>query len=557
MTLHRLASARFEEKAAAALADPVLQGNLARLKGNFLRRRERARASLPEFDALRDAAVEIKSHTLDHLDLYLEAFEDAVRACGGQVHWARDDTEARGQVLEICRAAGARTVAKGKTMVAEEIGLNPFLEAHGVEPVETDLGEYIVQLAQEPPSHIIAPAIHKNRRQVAALFNAHHENLADRAADDLDGLLADARAVLRRTFLQADVGITGANFLIAETGQTAIVTNEGNGDLTQLLPRVHVVLAGIEKVVPTLEDAACILRVLARSATGQEMSSYTTFSAGPRRPDDPDGPDAFHVVLVDNGRAALLGSPTAEILRCIRCGCCLNACPVYGKVGGHAYGSAYPGPVGAVLTPALAGLDETGISPTPPRSAGAARRSAPCASRSRRCCAISARRRRRRAAPRLRRGAASPCGPFSPAGPGSTAGSRASPRRAARRAGTASRALRAPAGRRRLDARPRPRRAAGDDVPDAMVPGRTAVNAREAVLDRIRRGVGRGKADEGSARAAVAARLAARGRCAPPARIALDREAPVDLFAGKRGRPTPPSPSSRARPTRPRPWPIT
>ncbi len=359
MTLHRLASARFEEKAADALADPVLQGNLARLKGNFLRRRERARASLPEFDALRDAAVEIKSHTLDHLDLYLEAFEDAVRACGGQVHWARDDTEARGQVLEICRAAGARTVAKGKTMVAEEIGLNPFLEAHGVEPVETDLGEYIVQLAQEPPSHIIAPAIHKNRRQVAALFNARHEDLADRAADDLDGLLADARAVLRRTFLQADVGITGANFLIAETGQTAIVTNEGNGDLTQLLPRVHIVLAGIEKVVPTLEDAACILRVLARSATGQEMSSYTTFSAGPRRPDDPDGPDAFHVVLVDNGRAALLGSPTAEILRCIRCGCCLNACPVYGKVGGHAYGSAYPGPVGAVLTPALAGLDET------------------------------------------------------------------------------------------------------------------------------------------------------------------------------------------------------
>ena len=359
MTLHRLGSARFREKAAEALADPVLQGNLARLKGNFLRRRAQARASLPEFDSLRDAAVAIKNHTLAHLDLYLEAFEDAARASGGHVHWARDDAEARRSVLDICRAAGARTVAKGKTMVAEEIGLNPFLEAHGIEPVETDLGEYIVQLAGEPPSHIIAPAVHKNRRQVAALFNARHGNLADRAPDDLDGLLADARAVLRRKFLAADVGVTGANLLIAETGQTAIVTNEGNGDLTRLLPRVHVVLAGIEKVVPTLEDAACVLRLLARSATGQEMSSYTTFSAGPRRPGDPDGPDAFHVVLVDNGRAALLGSPAADILRCIRCGCCLNACPVYGKVGGHAYGSAYPGPVGAVLTPALAGLAET------------------------------------------------------------------------------------------------------------------------------------------------------------------------------------------------------
>jgi len=358
MTIHNVTSSRFKEQAVAALADPVLQKNLSRLKGNFLTRRANARASLPEFDDLRDASIGIKNHTLAHLDLYLEAFERAVVASGGHVHWAADAAEAREVVLAICREAGARTVTKGKTMVGEEIGINPFLEAHGIVPVETDLGEYIIQLAEEPPSHIIAPAIHKNREQVGALFARHHPHLNGRVLEDIDDMLADARTVLRQRFLSADVGITGANFLIAETGQTVIVTNEGNGDLTQLLPKAHVVLAGIEKVVPTLEDATCILRVLARSATGQEMSSYTTFSAGPRRPGDPDGPQAFHVVLIDNGRSALLGGPTEDILRCIRCGCCLNACPVYGKVGGHAYGSNYSGPMGAILTPALAGLAE-------------------------------------------------------------------------------------------------------------------------------------------------------------------------------------------------------
>jgi L-lactate dehydrogenase complex protein LldF len=359
MTLHHLTSARFREKSSEALNDAVLQGNLTKLKDNFLARRTRARESLPEFDALRDAGVAIKKHTIAHLDLYLDVFEKAVTAAGGQVHWARDDAEARAIVLGICKAENARTVTKGKTMVGEEIGINPFLEANGMTPVETDLGEYIIQLADEPPSHIIAPAIHKNRQQVAELFGEHHPHLARRHADDVDGMLADARTVLREQFLKADVGITGANFLIAETGQTVIVTNEGNGDLTQLLPRVHVVLAGIEKVVPTLEDTMTIMRVLARSATGQEMSSYTTFSAGGRRKDDLDGPEAFHVVLLDNGRAKLLGSPTEDILRCIRCGCCLNACPVYGKIGGHAYGSTYSGPVGAVLTPSLAGLADT------------------------------------------------------------------------------------------------------------------------------------------------------------------------------------------------------
>ena len=248
-------------------------------------------------------------------------------------------------------------VTKGKTMIAEEIGLNPFLESHGIVPVETDLGEYIIQLADEPPSHIIAPAIHKTEDQVADLFHEHHRRYGrTRRLDDPGELVDEARQVLRRKYIEADVGITGANFLIAETGSTVIVTNEGNGDLTQTLPRRHIVLATPEKIVPTLEDAATLLRVLARSATGQEFSAYTTFSTGPRRPDDLDGPESFHVVILDNGRSRLVGGPFQDMLRCIKCGACLFHCPVYASVGGHAYGSVYQGPMGAVLTPHLVGL---------------------------------------------------------------------------------------------------------------------------------------------------------------------------------------------------------
>lgn len=244
-------------------------------------------------------------------------------------------------------------------MISEEIGLNAYLADHDITPVETDLGEYIIQLRNEPPSHIIAPAIHVQKEMVADAFRATHTHLpADRPLSEPRQLLDEARAVLRDKFLAADVGITGANFLIAETGSTVIVTNEGNGDLTQLLPKVHVVLASLEKIVPTLEDAALLLRLLARSATGQEASSYTSFSTGPRRPGDPDGPEHFHVVLLDNGRSRLLGTEFEEMLRCIRCGACMNHCPVYGAIGGHAYGWVYPGPIGSVLTPALIGIEE-------------------------------------------------------------------------------------------------------------------------------------------------------------------------------------------------------
>ena len=344
----------FQENARRALHDELLQRALGKAEAGFQAKRREAAGRLPEFEALRDAAKAIKDHTLAHLDAYLEAFEKRVTESGGRVHWARDAAEARDVVLGLCREAGARTATKAKSMIAEEIGLNPFLEANGVEPVETDLGEYIIQLAHEHPSHIVAPAIHMPKERVSDLFHERHgtPRLEDGAA-----LVGEARGVLRRKYLEADVGITGANFLIAETGSVVTVTNEGNAELTHGLPRVHVVIASLEKVVPTVEDACTLLRVLARSATGQEFSVYTTFATGPRRPGDLDGPERLHVVLLDNGRTEMLGGDLREMLRCIRCGACMNHCPVYLSTGGHAYGWVYPGPMGAVLTPQLIGIE--------------------------------------------------------------------------------------------------------------------------------------------------------------------------------------------------------
>jgi len=354
----------FIDNARAGLADTTLQRALGLARTGFPLKRAQAVARLPEFEALREEGRAIKDHALAHLDFYLELYERNVIAQGGQVHWARDGAEARAAVLDICRSVDARIVTKGKSMIAEEIGLNEHLEANGITPVETDLGEYIIQLRHEPPSHIIAPAIHLMKEQVADTFRAAHTALpAERQLTDVQTMCEEARAVLRPRFLAADVGITGGNFLIAETGSSIIVTNEGNGDLTQTLPRIHIVMASIEKIVPTLEDAATLLRLLARSATGQEFSSYTTVSTGPRRPGDLDGPEQYHVVLLDNGRTKLLGSEFQDMLRCIKCAACLNHCPVYGAVGGHAYGWVYPGPMGAVLTPALVGLAEAGHLP--------------------------------------------------------------------------------------------------------------------------------------------------------------------------------------------------
>jgi L-lactate dehydrogenase complex protein LldF len=354
----------FKANARAAVKDPQLKRALAHVKEGFIGKRAKAAARLPEFEALRDAAREVKDHTLEHLDLYLERYEERVTAQGGQVHWCPSAADARAVVLDICRRVGAKTVTKGKSMIAEEIALNEHLEQNGITPVETDLGEYIIQLRHEPPSHIIAPAVHLTKDLIEADFRAEHKDLPpERALSEPRQLVDEARQMLRRKFLAADVGITGANFLIAETGASIIVTNEGNGDLTQTLPKVHIVVASLEKVVPTLEDAATILRVLARSATGQEFSAYTTLSTGPRRPGDRDGPEEYHVVLLDNGRSEMLAGEFRPALRCIRCGACMNHCPVYHAVGGHAYGWVYPGPIGAVLTPSFLGVEEAGHLP--------------------------------------------------------------------------------------------------------------------------------------------------------------------------------------------------
>ena len=354
----------FKSNATTALHDERLQRALGNMRVGFQDKRRAAIDRLPEFEALRDMGRDIKNHTLANLDYYLERFERRVTENGGHVHWARTPQEAREKILEICRSVEAKTVTKGKSMIAEEIALNDFLEESGVEPIETDLGEYIIQIRKEPPSHIIAPAVHLNQSDVEESFRKIHTDLpVDRPLSEPRQLLDEARAKLRNRFIKADVGITGANFLIAETGSTVIVTNEGNGDLTQTLPKIHIVLASLEKVVPTLEDASTILRLLARSATGQEMSVYTTFSTGPKRPEDLDGPEQFHVVLLDNGRSAMLGTEFQEMLRCIRCAACMNHCPVYSAVGGHAYGWVYPGPMGAVLTPTLVGVEEAGHLP--------------------------------------------------------------------------------------------------------------------------------------------------------------------------------------------------
>jgi L-lactate dehydrogenase complex protein LldF len=360
-----LATSRtFEANSRTGLANPNLQQALSLMQSGFPERRRLAVERLPEFESLRDIGKSIKDHTLEHLDFYLELFEENVLAAGGQIHWARTPDEARAAVLAICRSVDAKIVTKGKSMIAEEVGLNEYLEQNGITPVETDLGEYIIQLRHEPPSHLIAPAIHLMKEQVAETFRAEHRALdPGRSLAEARQLCDEARAVLRPQFLAADVGITGANFLVAETGSSIIVTNEGNGDLTQTLPRVHIVITSLEKLVPTLEDAATLLRLLARSATGQEFSSYTTVSTGPWRPGDLDGPEQYHVVLLDNGRSTLLGGDFQDMLRCIRCSACMNHCPVYASVGGHAYGWVYSGPMGAVLTPSLIGISEAGHLP--------------------------------------------------------------------------------------------------------------------------------------------------------------------------------------------------
>ncbi|MDP6675592.1 MAG: lactate utilization protein B, partial [Gammaproteobacteria bacterium] len=312
-----------------------------------------------DFAALCTQAKDVRQHSIDHLDQLLATFEQQVVAAGGQVHWARTGEEATQIIADLCASVDCRSIIKSKSMVSEEIELNSALESAGYEVTETDLGEYIIQLRGEKPSHILAPSLHVSLAEVGEAFNAKHGIERDAPPTDAGEMLLEARAVLREKFLSADVGITGANFLVAETGGVVVVTNEGNADLSMSLPDTHIVVTGIEKVVRSLVDTGVLLRVLARSAIGERLSNYTTFVHGPRQEGEISGPRGFHVVLVDNGRSQLLGTGFRDMLRCIRCSACLNHCPVYTAVGGHAYGSVYSGPMGAILTPAFAGLPGT------------------------------------------------------------------------------------------------------------------------------------------------------------------------------------------------------
>lgn len=337
----------FLAKARGAMEDQHLQAALDVVTNRFMLLRRDGFRGVADPDSQRRRAKAIKEQALRELDRHLERLAAVFREAGGSVHFAADAKECTDIVLRLARERGVRSVVKSKSMVTEEIHLNAVLEAAGIGVVETDVGEWIIQLAGETPSHIIAPAIHKTKEQVAELFSAA---MGESLPPDPEVLTAAARRALREKFLQADMGISGANFAVAETGTIVLLTNEGNDRLVTTLPRIHVAILGMEKVVPSLADLVVFLQILARSATGQKMTVYTSFLQGPRRPGETDGPEEVHLIILDNGRSRQVGGPLEESLQCLRCGACLNVCPVYKEVGGHTYDATYPGPIGILLT---------------------------------------------------------------------------------------------------------------------------------------------------------------------------------------------------------------
>jgi len=366
---------QFNQGASVALKDAKVQKSLLGLYDGFHSARIKAAAATDDWEGMRERAREIKAHAIENLDYYLALIEQNVTKAGGKVFFADNADDANRYVVELARARGVRTVIKGKSMVSEEMDLNHAFEKVGIESVETDLGEYIIQLAGEAPYHIVAPAIHKSRQDVSELF---HEKLGSMRSEDIEELGREARRQLRGKFIQAEMGITGANFIVAETGTVVLVTNEGNGRMSTSMPKIHVAITGMEKVVPSMDDLGTFLRLLIRSATGQRLTSYVTTVTGPRGGDEVDGPEEFHLIIVDNGRFKLLANPELrESLYCIRCGACLNACPVYRKVGGHAYGWVYPGPIGAIVSPILTGLGEAKDLPYASSLCGACKEACP------------------------------------------------------------------------------------------------------------------------------------------------------------------------------------
>ncbi len=343
---------QFSRSVTVALSDIQLQTALDRGTTRGVNGRITAMDETTDADALRHQARLAREHALNHLPDLLEQLERNVIANGGHVLWARDAAELNQVILDLCQQHGVRRVTKGKSMVTEESELNHALEARGIEVTESDLGEYIIQLAGETPSHIVFPMLHKTKEATAQLL---HDKLGMPMTDRPEDMTRFVRGVMRRKYLEADMGISGVNFAIAETGTIATVENEGNNRLSTSVPRVYVAVMGVEKVIATWEDYAILVQLLARSATGQRLSVYNNLMSGPRRPDEPDGPEVFYLIIMDNGRSRILGSEYAESLACIRCGACLNACPVYQNIGGHAYGWVYPGPIGSIISPLLLG----------------------------------------------------------------------------------------------------------------------------------------------------------------------------------------------------------
>ncbi len=341
--------APFATRVTAALENPHLKTALSRATTRMTLNRTTAMGAI-DGELLRDQVRQMKEDVIARLPELLEQLESNIVANGGQVHWARDAKEANQIILDIARRGNVEKVIKAKSMATEEIHLNHVLETAGINAIETDLGEYIIQLNNEPPSHIVAPVIHRRLEDIAQIMQ---EKLDMPPTLDPEVMCALAREMLRKEFLTADMGVSGCNFAIAETGTICTVTNEGNGRMTSGLPRIYVAVMGLEKLVPTVEDAFLQYQALCRSATGQSTTVYLSMTSRPRQPGDVEGPEEFHVVILDNGRSEMLEKGYGEALMCIRCGACLNVCPVYREVGGHAYGSTYSGPIGAVITPLL------------------------------------------------------------------------------------------------------------------------------------------------------------------------------------------------------------
>ena len=351
----KISEEKFHDRVSQGIHDPVMRKAVSSAQERLYTRRLSAAEELGDWEKWRELGEQIRQHTLDNLDYYLMQLSETVSRRGGHVFFARTKEEAAQYIKEVAERKQAKKVVKSKSMVTEEINMNQTLESIGCEVVESDLGEYILQIDDhDPPSHIVAPALHKNKTQIRDVFK---EKLGYGDSDDPYEMTKFIRRILREKFMEAEIGVTGCNFAVANTGSICLVTNEGNADLAMAIPKTQIAVMGMERIVPTMEELDVLVGLLCRSAVGQKLTSYITV-AGPSAPGEGDGPEEFHLVVVDNGRSEILGSEFRQVLQCIRCAACINVCPVYRHIGGHSYGSIYPGPIGAVLTPLLGGYDD-------------------------------------------------------------------------------------------------------------------------------------------------------------------------------------------------------